>query len=199
MNYPIECSRASTGDLMINEIDIKNYKCFEHLYVPHCSQINLIVGDNGVGKTALLEAIFMALGMTSEMVFRFRQARGLDGSLRGTPRSIENAIWRDYFYNLDLSRSISITLKGTGPEARSVWIDRGQRELLVPLNTDFGPTSSSVQIQWKDAQGQIWRSCPNSPNQGLNLQKLVKICQIFSSLVPIKHILRQIMPINFPV
>jgi predicted ATP-dependent endonuclease of OLD family len=167
MNHHAARSSALSGDLMINQIEIKNYKCFEHLHVSHCGQINLIVGDNGAGKTALLEAIFMALGMASEMVLRFRQARGLDGSFKGTPRNIEDTIWRDYFYNLDLSRSISITLSGTGPESRSVWIDRGQRELLVPLNTDLGPSSSSVQFQWKDAQGHIWRVVPEFSQAGL--------------------------------
>ena len=73
MNHALQCSRTSTGGLMIKEIDIRNYKCFEHLKIQDCRRVNVIVGDNGSGKTALLEAMFMALGSTSEMVLRFRQ------------------------------------------------------------------------------------------------------------------------------
>ncbi len=47
---------------MIRSIDIKNFRCYEHLHVNGCKRVNVIVGDNGSGKTALLEAMFMALG-----------------------------------------------------------------------------------------------------------------------------------------
>jgi AAA15 family ATPase/GTPase len=63
---------------MINDVDIQNYKCFERLTINGCRRINVIVGDNGSGKTSLLEAMFLALGGTTELVIRFRQNRGLD-------------------------------------------------------------------------------------------------------------------------
>src|ERR1700732_1882461 len=88
------------GNLVINEIDIRNYKCFKHLNIKDCRRINVIVGDNGARKQSLLEAICLALGATSEMVLRFRQFRGLDGRFAGVPKKIEEAIWRDYFYDL---------------------------------------------------------------------------------------------------
>jgi predicted ATPase len=56
---------------MISEIEIENFKCFEHLKISDCKRINVIVGDNGAGKTALLEGIFLALGMTSELPIRY--------------------------------------------------------------------------------------------------------------------------------
>jgi AAA15 family ATPase/GTPase len=46
---------------MIHSIDIRNFRCFERLEIGNCRRINLLVGDNGSGKTALLEAIFLAL------------------------------------------------------------------------------------------------------------------------------------------
>jgi AAA15 family ATPase/GTPase len=42
---------------MINEINIEKYKCFENINIKGFKRINLIVGDNGVGKTTLLEYI----------------------------------------------------------------------------------------------------------------------------------------------
>jgi ABC-type lipoprotein export system ATPase subunit len=156
-----------SGSPMIESIDIRNYKCFEHLHVTNCRRVNVIVGDNGTGKTALLEAIFMALGNTSEFVIRFRQYRGLDGAFRGPPRKIEESIWRDYFYNLDLSQSISVTLNGTGPEARSVWIDRGEGATLIPLNAELPASANSgIQFHWKDHAGVVRSAGPEISTAG---------------------------------
>ncbi len=41
----------------LTELTIKNFKRFEHLQVEDIGQFNLIVGDNNVGKTSLLEAL----------------------------------------------------------------------------------------------------------------------------------------------
>jgi len=44
---------------MINEIEIVEYKGFKNLKLDNLSQINVISGENNVGKTALLEALFI--------------------------------------------------------------------------------------------------------------------------------------------
>ncbi len=44
---------------MIEEIEIVKYKGFKNLKLNNLSQINIISGENNVGKTALLEAIFI--------------------------------------------------------------------------------------------------------------------------------------------
>ncbi len=46
---------------MINNFEIKNYKCFKDFKVEGLSQINIISGDNNVGKSAFLEAIYINL------------------------------------------------------------------------------------------------------------------------------------------
>jgi ABC-type Mn2+/Zn2+ transport system ATPase subunit len=169
MNHPIWCSRTSTGDLMIKGIDIRNYKCFGHLEVHNCRRVNIVVGDNGSGKTALLEAMFMALGSTSEMVIRFRQFRGLDGAFRGAPRQIEETVWRDYFHKFDMSTPISISLSGSGPEARSVRIDRGQGDVFVPLDNNLPTVHSAIKFEWKNYLGQMNTATPEFSNAGIKL------------------------------
>jgi len=42
---------------MINEIEIVEYKGFKNLKLDNLSQINIISGENNIGKTALLEAL----------------------------------------------------------------------------------------------------------------------------------------------
>ena len=42
---------------MIDLLDIEGFRGFERLALPRIGQVNLIVGQNGVGKTTLLEAL----------------------------------------------------------------------------------------------------------------------------------------------
>ncbi|MBL8229440.1 MAG: AAA family ATPase [Bryobacterales bacterium] len=44
-------------ELKVPSIEIRNYRLFEHLKIERFARVNLIVGDNNTGKTALLEAI----------------------------------------------------------------------------------------------------------------------------------------------
>jgi len=46
-------------DNMLENFEIKNYKCFKDFKVDKLSKINIISGDNNVGKTALLESILL--------------------------------------------------------------------------------------------------------------------------------------------
>ena len=43
--------------LLLNSLEIRNFRAFRHLRVERLGRINLIVGKNNVGKTSLLEAI----------------------------------------------------------------------------------------------------------------------------------------------
>lgn len=59
-----EIEKAKTGDikspeLCLDSLEIKGYRCFEHLTVEKLGRVNLIVGKNNVGKTALLEALWI--------------------------------------------------------------------------------------------------------------------------------------------
>lgn len=45
------------SDLILDSLEIKNFRLFKHLEIERLGRVNLIVGKNGVGKTALLEAI----------------------------------------------------------------------------------------------------------------------------------------------
>ena len=47
---------------MLNNIEIINYKCFKDFKLNGLSRINIISGENNVGKTALLECFFIENG-----------------------------------------------------------------------------------------------------------------------------------------
>jgi predicted ATPase len=155
---------------MINSIEIKNFRCFERLEIKKCKRINVLVGENGSGKTSLLEAIFFALGSSPGMGLRFRQARGLEGTFSGSSRVVEEAIWGDYFYANDLKRTIEIHLTGDGPEARSLTIRRGQAQRSIPLSGEEDSDEtfmSPFSLIWKDASGKEHPFNPIAKQGGL--------------------------------
>ena len=47
---------------MYRSFSIKNFRCFDELTVEGMGRINLIAGKNNVGKTALLEALWVHHG-----------------------------------------------------------------------------------------------------------------------------------------
>lgn len=46
----------------ISSISIKNYKCFEDVTIELNPRMNVIVGNNGVGKTSILDALSIGVG-----------------------------------------------------------------------------------------------------------------------------------------
>ena len=46
----------------VKTLDIKNFRCFAEAHMCFHPQFNLIVGINGMGKTAILEALRIMIG-----------------------------------------------------------------------------------------------------------------------------------------
>src|SRR5829696_7564922 len=58
---------------------ITNFRCFRELKVPRLERVNLFAGKNNVGKTALLEAIFLQLAPNNpELALRVNLLRGVE-------------------------------------------------------------------------------------------------------------------------
>lgn len=155
---------------MIDEIEIRNFRCFEHIKILNCKRFNVIVGDNGVGKTALLEAMFLTLSGNVEVSLRLKAQRGFDTAFSGPPRAIEEAIWRDYFYNLDWHRNISVDLRGSGTAARAMTISRGPADVLIPFSGQDqanGNVLAPLIFNWRDAQGNMHPAVPQITAKGI--------------------------------
>ncbi len=48
--------------MILNQIKILNYKGIKDMQIRFAPGINLLIGDNGVGKTSVLDALSVALG-----------------------------------------------------------------------------------------------------------------------------------------
>lgn len=107
---------------MIEKIEIKNYRCFESLKLNGLKRMNVIVGPNSAGKTAFMEAIFLAAGASPELVFRTKAYRGLDTLAITLNRSSYEALWRDLFNGFDQAKTIEISLIGSPAFSRDLKI-----------------------------------------------------------------------------
>ena len=64
---------------MITNITIDFFRQFKNLEIKDLKQVNFIIGENGCGKTSLIEAIFLSLAPnTPELIFNISRFRGID-------------------------------------------------------------------------------------------------------------------------
>ena len=47
--------------MLIHELSLQNFRCFESKQIVFAPQFNVVIGDNGVGKTAVLDALSVAI------------------------------------------------------------------------------------------------------------------------------------------
>ncbi len=58
------------ANLPLPSLEIRNFRAFQHLTIPRLGQINLVTGKNNVGKTCLLEAIWLYASRGSLLTIR---------------------------------------------------------------------------------------------------------------------------------
>jgi hypothetical protein len=144
---------------MIESINIRNFRCFKDAEVSGLKRVNLIVGKNGSGKTALLESIFLASGGSAELALRIRALRGMGQVLQlSVDRSGYESLWKDLFSGLDQSQTIYIGLKGSAANSRAVTIAYSkQLSLTLPLGKTVldSPLIVPITFQWKDNRDEV--------------------------------------------
>lgn len=127
---------------MYTQLTIESFRGFKKLVVPNLKRVNLFIGKNNVGKTSLLEAIFLHYGrFNSTLPWLLR-------GMRGRPSGLPNAaaIWGWLFRNKDIGSTIS--LKGTDHQGqtRSLGIKLGERSPKIDVTTEPPGTSSDLSI-----------------------------------------------------
>ena len=92
---------------MIESVRIRNFRCFEDVAADDLGNINVIVGDNGVGKTALLETLFLLATNTPEAHMRFlrwREGSPINLMKMESVRFSWGEFWADLFHWFELDR-----------------------------------------------------------------------------------------------
>jgi hypothetical protein len=161
---------------MIRSVRIKNFRCFSDAAIEDCGLVNVIVGANAAGKTALLEAIYLASGGFPEMVFRLRNFRGLGAVMLSRTRAAYETLWEDVFFELDSKRKVEVQLIGDAETTRSFSIYYDPRDVAtIPLAesgaTPYSADSSAIMpitFEYTDHSGQTEQFKPKIEADGLN-------------------------------
>lgn len=75
------------GNLILNSLEIQNFRGFQHLKIERLGRVNLIVGRNNVGKTSLIEALQLYAHRGSpDLIWNILRARE---ELRVSPRDAD--------------------------------------------------------------------------------------------------------------
>jgi len=126
------CASEGSSQL-IRDVEIENFRCFERAELHDCGLINVILGKNASGKTALLEALFLALG-PAEVATRFRPWRGYDLAFGGTNSlELDRQMWRDLFNDFDMTKEIMVALKGNDEHERAVKVRYHAGQAFTPI------------------------------------------------------------------
>ncbi|MCY4058918.1 MAG: AAA family ATPase [Gammaproteobacteria bacterium] len=111
---------------MIQDLKISNFKCFHDVHLRDLGRFNVIVGRNGGGKTAFLEALFLLASVGPELVLKIRRMRGLGDSVSiGAERGSFESLWRDLFFDFDQTSTITLRSVGTDENTRSLTVSYG--------------------------------------------------------------------------
>ena len=91
---------------MFQRLTIKNFRVFRKLDVEKLGSINLFTGQNNVGKTTLLEAVFLLSSAGyPEVAINANVLRGLISGNNAHPVSV---FWKELFASLDIGKIIEI-------------------------------------------------------------------------------------------
>ena len=87
---------------MYNSVKLQNFRCFDDVSISSLARINLISGRNGVGKTSLLEALWLLSNPTDpEFALKLSKLRNI---------SVDTGkLFSDLFHNFDVTKNISLS------------------------------------------------------------------------------------------
>ena len=94
---------------MYTSFQIKNFRSFDNLKLDNLARVNLISGKNNVGKTALLEALFIYCGSYDlGLLLTVNNLRGIERFRYDFSNSTQT-IWDSFFNGFDNKNQIELT------------------------------------------------------------------------------------------
>lgn len=167
---------------MYTSFRVQNYRCFEDMALTDLARVNLIAGKNNVGKTALLEALFLhARGYNPQFIFDLDVVRGLTPALdQPVPE------WEFVFLNRDSSLIVTLLGEDAKTGSRSLKLrfvedseERDKIKLIIPKSrfsngaSVLSPTSTILALDYHESTqastiymaqgGEILSAPPDSP------------------------------------
>lgn len=103
---------------MFKKIEIKNFRGIKELKVENLKKFNVFVGDNGSGKTSILDAVYISINPNNPNLSpKTSVFRGISEVSEKLER-----FWKSLFYNFNSNSNISINCLLAGNEKRNLQI-----------------------------------------------------------------------------
>ncbi len=119
---------------MITDIEIENFRCFEHTKIEGFERVNLIGGKNNSGKTALLEAILLNQSPQPDTVLLSIKIR--DNSLYYS-QSYPEKTWDSLFFNNKIKNLTRIIINKNS---------LNKQELIISVSLLFKPSNATKSL-----------------------------------------------------
>lgn len=134
------------GDDMYESFQIKNFRGFKELTMRPLARVNLVAGKNNIGKTTLLEALWLHHGPNRP------DLGGRVDMFRGMVEIDPNELLLDLFYEFDRERKVELSAKGAwGNGSRTLEISlRGRQTIETPVS-EAQPDTTIAQISTSTA------------------------------------------------
>jgi AAA15 family ATPase/GTPase len=132
---------------MIEDIEITNFRCFDRLKVSGCKRINLISGKNNVGKTALLEAIFLSSMPNKNTIISIGDLRGESSHVR---REFPEQMWDNLFWKQNIESSCSVSTISQDKTLKTIEIFvRNEQGIFTITNSNASSEMINHYDEWK--------------------------------------------------
>ncbi len=128
---------------MIRKFKIKNFRGFHEFEFNNLAKINLISGKNNVGKTALLEALFLHYGSSNpQLTFIINSFRGGEMSFDIKPSALTP--YDSLFFDFDQQKIVELISVDQFNNVKSVKISQNPKENLLRTNRGLKSKDSDV-------------------------------------------------------
>jgi len=108
---------------MYRSFTVKNFRCFQEMKIDGFERINLVTGKNNVGKTALLEALWVYHGYQNPILgVNIDKFRGLDTFRK-------DDFLRNMFFGFDAGEPIQLSAVDMNGQMSTLHIRVGQRSV----------------------------------------------------------------------
>ena len=129
---------------MYRSFAVRDFRCFRELAIAELERVNLIAGLNNIGKTALLEALFLHSGAYNPtLALRLNAFRGIETVKVKVGQWIEPP-WDSLFHQFDISRSIELASESTITGRRFLRLDVVRESMELSRIMQFSSSEPDV-------------------------------------------------------
>ncbi|MEW5827905.1 MAG: ATP-binding protein, partial [Chloroflexota bacterium] len=124
--------------------------------IENLARVNVIAGRNSVGKSALLEAIFLLIGLESiGLTLKISGFRGIREFL-GEYQSVQELLWVPLFHNFDVNNKIIITgnLKNSrGKHQVEFWLQSPEKLQISEISKEKPTAQKRLAQKYTNPEG----------------------------------------------